>query len=278
MIDILRITVASLALIGCIFIIFTHLLLELYKQFTNRLILYLTISGIAHSVCYLANNLKTEGHACSFLGWLLYYSDIASLFWICCITFNIFMNAVKMKQTIQHELKYHILSWGVSLIISLAPVFADTYGPAGVWCWIIGKGEWRFGMWYGPLFFTVCVLFLIYPYIIWTVHKLDKAAALGELNPIKKRAMVYVLNDVKPSIAYPIVYLLVSVFPLVNRIQNGIADEPSFAIVVLHAISSPLQGALNAVVFALSKDVLSRLRLSQLKITAKSIWEEKESD
>ena len=42
-------------------------------------------------------------------------------------------------------------------------------------------------------------------------------------------------------------YLLISFFPLINRIQNASSpDEPVFALYLIHSIMSPLQGFLNA--------------------------------
>ena len=269
-IDIIRIVVSFLALLGCIFVICTLVLLGLKTHFANRLLFYLTICGIMHSVCYLSNDL--QGPICAALGWLLYYSDLATLFWICCITFNIYMNAVKMKQTFQHEKKYHIISWGIPLVISFVLLGTGAFGPAGVWCWIVSKEELRFGMWYGPLIFTILILFLIYPYIIWKVYKLVQAADSGDLDQTKKRRMTFLKDDVKHLIAYPMVYLFVSIFPLTNRIQNSISVDTVYALVILHALCSPLQSGLNAIVHAMSQDVLSKLRPHQIKITIVNLF------
>ena len=127
-------------------------------------------------------------------------------------------------------------------------------------------------MWYGPLIFTILILFLVYPYIIWKVYKLVKAADSGDLDQIKKRRMIFLKDDVKHLIAYPMVYLLVSIFPLINRIQNSISNDPVYALVILHALCSPLQSALNAIVHAMSQDVLSKLRPHQIKITIVNLF------
>ena len=269
-IDIIRTAVSSLALVGCTFIICNLFLLGLRTHFANRLLLYLTFCGIMHSICYLSNDL--QGPTCAALGWLLYYSDLATLFWICCFTFNLYMNAVQMKQTTQYEKKYHLVSWGIPLVISFVLLAVGAYGPAGVWCWIVNKEELRFGMWYGPLIFTILILFLVYPYIIWKVYKLGQAADSGNLDQIKKRRMTFLKDDVKHLIAYPIVYLLVSIFPLINRIQNSISMDTVYALVILHALCSPLQSALNAIVHALSQDFLSKLRPHQIKITIEKLF------
>ena len=182
------------------------------------------------------------------------------------------MNAVQMKQTTEFEKKYHIIAWGISLVISFVLLAVGAYGPAGVWCWIVNKEELRFGMWYGPLIFTILILFLIYPYIIWKVYKLGQAAESGNLDQIKNRRMTVLKDDVKPLIAYPIVYLLVSIFTLINRIQNSISTDPMYALVILHALFSPLQSAFNAIVHALSQDFLSKLRPHQIKLTIEDLF------
>ena len=227
------------------------------------------------SVCSFSNDL--QGPTCVALGWLLYYSDLATLFWICCITFSIYMNAVKMKQTTQYEKKYHIISWGIPLIISFVLLAVGAYGPAGVWCWIVNKEELRFGMWYGPLLFTIMILFLVYPYIMWKVYKLGQAAESGNLDQIKNRRMTVLKDDVKTLIGYPIVYLLISIIPLINRIQNSISMDPVYVLVIMHALFSPLQSVLNAIVHALNHDILSKLRPHQIKISLENLFRKKRS-
>ena len=266
-INTIRIVVSSLALVGCVFIICSLFLLGLHTHFANRLLLYLTVCGIMQSVCYLSKD--SQGSTCEALGWLLYYSGLATWFWICCITFNIYMNAVKMKQTVQHEKKYHVISWGIPLVVSFVLLAVGAYGPAGGGCWMSDKEELRFGMWYGPLIFTILILFLVYPYIIWKVYKLEES---GNLDQIKKRRMTFLKDDVKPLIAYPIVYLLVSIFPLIHRIQNSISTDTVYALVILHALCSPLQSALNAIVHALSQDILSKLRPHRIKMVIENLF------
>ena len=179
------------------------------------------------------------------------------------------MNAIKMKQTIQHEPKYNVISWGIPLLISLIPFVVDVYGQAGFWCWIIKKDEWRFGLWFGPVMFVSLVLFFVYFYIIWSAYKLDKAIKLGLLDPMKERSMLVLKSDVRPLIAYPLVYLIVNAFAFVNRIQNNIEGEPSDGLVISHVIFSSLQSGINAIVFSCNADITWRLRPSQIKLAFK---------
>lgn len=84
------------------------------------------------------------------------------LFWVCCITFNIwratrgdrakrlersvsdsFLNASKASiykpnfslHYLFHRY-YHMISWGVPLIFASLPFSQDVYGPAGPWWWV----------------------------------------------------------------------------------------------------------------------------------------------
>jgi len=81
------------------------------------------------------------------------------------------MNAVWMKKTEKYEYAYHAVCWGVSFVISCLPFYGDHYGPAGMWCWIVDDWQWRFGIWYCPLFFIILVLFFTYSYIIISIKR-----------------------------------------------------------------------------------------------------------
>nr|KAG5692319.1 hypothetical protein BaRGS_009529 [Batillaria attramentaria] len=73
-------------------------------------------------------------------------------------------------------------------------------------------------------------------------------------------------EDIKPLRLYPFVYLAVSIFPLINRIQNAFDPEDQiFWLVVIASLSAPLHGALNALVFGMDKDTLKKLTPSQIK-------------
>jgi hypothetical protein len=74
-------------------------------------------------------------------------------------------------------------------------------------------------------------------------------------------------EDIKPLRVYPFIYLAVSVFPLINRIQNAAArNSPDFALVLLASISAPLHGALNAIAFGFDRETLFKLRPNQIKL------------
>ncbi|CAH1780902.1 unnamed protein product [Owenia fusiformis] len=259
---------ASLSLVGCLFMICVIVLFKKYAAFAQRLILYLSVAAFFDSVAYLMGELHPDGPLCDFQAWWLTYFDWSVLLWVCCITFNLYMNAIRSVITEKYEWVYHVLSWGFPLIMSCLPFINDHYGPAGAWCWIKGDDngvKWRFGIWYGPLFLIIALLFFVYIYIIVMVNRRVKTWE-GTYDPDTERSKQLLKEDIKPLKGYPFVYLAVSLFPLIDRIQNAFNPEPVFALMLLHVISSPLHGALNAIVFGMDKETMSKLTPSQIKV------------
>nr|XP_006816465.1 PREDICTED: cyclic AMP receptor-like protein A-like isoform X2 [Saccoglossus kowalevskii] len=258
---------ASLSLIGCVFMIAVIWLFKKYQFFAQRLILYLSIAALCDSIAYLMGDLHPEGPLCDFQAWWLTFFDWCVLLWVSCITFNLFCNAVRQIKTDRYELIYHVICWGLSLLISLLPFIGDHYGPAGAWCWINGENDttWRFVIWYGPLFVIIFLMFCIYLYIIIHVNRKVKAWE-GTYDPETERSKQLLKEEIKPLLVYPFIYLIISIFPLINRIQNAISHDPIFAFVLLHALTSPLQGAINAIVYGLDKETRSRLTWTQIKV------------
>lgn len=263
-----RRVIASISLVGCVFMILVIWLFRKYLAFAQRLILYLSIAAMCDCIAYLMGELHPDGIVCDFQAWWLTFFDWAVLLWVNCITVNLFFNVVRGTTTDKYEWLYHVVCWGISLLMSLLPFIGDHYGPAGGWCWIKDTSgwQWRVGIWYGPLFVIIVILFVVYVYISCILSK--KADTWeGTYDPDTERAKQMLKDDIKPLRAYPFVYLAATFFPLINRIQNATdVNHPVFALVLLASISAPLHGALNAIVFGLDRETRRRLTPSQIKV------------
>ncbi|KAK6167290.1 hypothetical protein SNE40_021357 [Patella caerulea] len=257
---------ASCSFIGCVFMISVIWLFKKYSIFSQRLILYLSIGAVMDSIAYLMSGMRPDGPTCNFQGWWLTYFDWTVLLWVTCITGNLYMNVIKAKLTDKYEWAYHVLCWVFPLVISCLPFIGDQYGPAGAWCWIVENWRWRLGIWYGPLFLIIIMLFVTYTYIIVTLKR-RATTWEGTYDPDTERNHQLLKEDIKPLRYYPFVYLAVSIFPLINRIQNAISpDYHLFWLVLLASISAPLHGALNAVVFGMDIETLKRLSPAQIRV------------
>ncbi|XP_074657703.1 cyclic AMP receptor-like protein A isoform X1 [Tubulanus polymorphus] len=261
---------AALSLVGCLFMIVVIWIFRKYASFTQRLILYLTISALLHSTAYLMGELHPDGPLCDFQAFWLTMLDWNVLLWVCCITVNLYMNAIQAKLIDRYEWAFHVVAWLFSLFMACLPFIGDHYGPAGAWCWVVDDARWRFGIWYGPLFGIIFMLFSVYIYITVMVKRRVKTWE-GLYDPDTERKKQMLKEDVKPLIAYPCVYLVCSSFSLINRIQNAVnPGNPVFALVLLQAIFSPVQGMLNAIVFGLDKNTRSKLTPSQIRVALAS--------
>ena len=81
---------------------------------------------------------------------------------------------VKRKTYRHHYNWYHVIVWFDSMIWSKMPFFTDSYGHAGIWCWIKPGTGLRFGMWYISLFVLSFLMFLIHVYLLWFLIKFQK--------------------------------------------------------------------------------------------------------
>ncbi|XP_055007774.1 cyclic AMP receptor 1 [Boleophthalmus pectinirostris] len=207
----------TFSLLGCLWMLFVIWLLRRYNSVAQKMILSLTIAAIFDSVAYVMGDTHLEGSLCDFQAWWLTYFDWSALAWVCLITLNLYLNLVCEISTTRFEILYHLTAWGVPLAMASLPLMKGFYGPAGAWCWITGDHvAWRFGIWYVPLFTLILLMICCYARIIFVANK-RMQSWLGTFNPERERRKVSLAEEIRPLKWYPSVYLLVSIFPLINR-------------------------------------------------------------
>jgi hypothetical protein len=75
-------------------------------------------------------------------------------------------------------------------------------------------------------------------------------------------------EQVWPLLFYPFGVVLLNIVPLINRVYISVnVDNPSYALWIVGAVLSPLQGGYIAVVYVLDRDTLKRLTYSNLMAT-----------
>ena len=50
------------------------------------------------------------------------------------------------------------------------------------------------------------------------------------------------IKELLPLLAYPVIFFVISMFPLINRIYSAISSNASFELVLAHSITEPLYG------------------------------------
>ena len=190
---------------------------------------------------------------------------------ICCLVFDLFLKVYFNKYTERFEFGYVLIIFVSPLLHSWIPFFRFAYGPSGAWCWIRDKnledcsnfttGIWmRFSLYFVPLYILMPILFILLVLMLvrlWRqgtrwVGSFDQGA-----NTLRKQME----KEIRPLLAYPIIFLVINLFPLVNRIVNIFyPDAPILALYFLVAIFFPLQGTLVTIAFVLDPETRRKLR------------------
>ncbi len=269
---------ATLSFIACGIVIFSMFALRKYHFFVQRLILYLCISALINSFSimlrfqrstrFLPNDVDLHV-LCIITAFIDQATAWAENIAISCITFNLLLTAVFNKDTDRFEPVYASLIFILPLLINWIPFIENTYGEAGAWCWISNTdqdcNEIIFGnyarlfLWYVPSTTILIIVILVYLFIvIWVTRQ--RQNWVGKFDPETERKKANLQKEVLPLMFYPLGFLIINLFPLINRIHGFIyITEPSYPLWVLHAIFSPLQGGYIAVVYTLDKDTKRHL-------------------
>lgn len=281
-------TVSTLASVAVILVI---VIFKKYNFFIQRLILYLCITAALNSASVVLRfSRATDQFRTHNLCVAAAFIDQTTKWSLCiayvCLTFNMLFTVVFNTSTKSIEIGYLIAIFLFPLTFNWVPFLHDSYGEAGAWCWIRSKDmnyttnyttnittidctTHRFGvylqysLWYVPHYAILCIVIIAY---IMIVAKLISNArhwkGLYSMESTHQKERMKEL--VKPIIFYPLVYLLLNLFPLINRIYETAADKPNRVLWILHALFSPLQGGFIALLYVLDRDTVHRLNPREL--------------
>jgi hypothetical protein len=230
--------VASLA--GCTFVLSMIVLHKTYRSnWAQRLVLWMTVAAFFQPIPYMFPAAHASSTACITQAFFVSWLNWALLLWVCSI-----LHAV-----------YHAVCWGTGLVMALIPVMLGAYGPGGSWCWIDKRHtSLRFVLWYIPLFLIIAGMIAGSVYVLAKVRRKTKAWS-GTYNPQIEKEKKWMNDQVNPVKYYPVLYLLVSLCPLINRIQNAAnPDHPVYELYLLQAVFAPAQGLFNAVYYTAKTD------------------------
>ena len=277
---------ALISVFACIGVILLVVLFKKYYFFTQRLILYLSLAALFNSVAIalrlqrLAFFLNTEDNnphlegLCVFTAFLDQTTAWSEVIAISCITFNLLLKAVFHKQTEKLEIVYFILIFIFPITFNWIPFIDSAYGRAGAWCWIRSQNDdcsdnelgynSRFILWYIPAYVILLILVCTYVFILYKVKRQRNYWA-GRYDPETERRKELQLKEVQPLLWYPLIFLVLNIFPLINRLYDASNAPPHPSLWYLQAIFSPLQGGFIAVVYTLDKETRQRLSCAQLR-------------
>ena len=286
-VSILRASVGSFSALCCLGVIAVILLYKKYGFFIQRQILYLAVAACVHSLSYPLSRVNYYTTRpildpyCQFGGFFNLYTSWTEVFGICCITFYLFAKTVlKVKQPERIEPVCIIVMFLAPFSWTWVPFKYHAFGTAGGWCDIrildencssfrLGK-ILRFTLWYGPFYVILLIIFICTITIYVRVRKTDRNYG-GIYDPDTRGKKERLITEVKPLLWYPVVYLLLTVFSVTNRIVDTV--HPDSQVIVLwyfHVLTSNFRGAFISLVYAFDPETRKHLRCIRLAAACKS--------
>ncbi|KAH3745422.1 slime mold cyclic amp receptor protein [Pelomyxa schiedti] len=257
----IRIANSFLSLFGTCYVLFSSLVFRQFRGLSSRLVLYLMASsGAAAAVNLMGLGIginPTETPLCKAQGVTLQFFQQAQFLWVCAIAIHLFIGLVLHKHPKRiYEITCHIVIWTLASIYTILPATTKDYGPAGVWCWIKGEDDdksgfiWRLAVFYIPLFSYVLLVFVIYGMSFRAAQRVFRKVSIGDILCSKKKTPG--LAILQRLAIYPLIFVVVWLFPVINRIQNWInPDDEIFGLVLMQVLTAPLFGFWNSVFYSL---------------------------
>ena len=257
-----------LSVIGCLFTIFLIVFFKKYKETSQRLIINLSVAAALLASGTLIDDFvyKEVNTLCKVQGALLTFFVWNCCLWIMTNVLSLYFKLVFHRNMYKYEKCLTAFCWAFPVVPMLAPFISDMYGPAGVWCWIKNDWRWRLADWY---FLRVSSL-VVFIYVM--IHMTTVMYRMRDTTAASTRAQNTLNKDIKTLRVYPIVYFLVNLFPIVNRIQNAISGNEQtgyvFTLLLLQAMMDPSFGAIIAVVYVLDSRTRKKLTIKHFREAA----------
>ena len=236
---------------------------KLHLYFVHRLALYQVLAaffyGLALTFELLFLDEKNRG-LCATVGFFLIYFSWVKLLFTAWLVVHLFCQVVFYKDPQNVYRVYEVLCVIISIIVPLLflwiPFVSEAYGLAGAWCWIeswkdkcidnisIAGVTEQFVLWYVPA--MICSIVESIAIIVIVLRLLfyyrpdddDKSASL-----LRKKKRHNALKELLPLLAYPILFCVLLIPQLINRLFGALAvtDQLNIKAILASGISIPLQ-------------------------------------
>ena len=295
---ILRASMGMFSFLFCGCVILLSICFKKYYFFTQRLVLYLTIAAMLHSLSYTVGRVNFHSSRlikdpyCYFAGLLELYTSWIELLSICCIVFNLFSATVmtKIREAKYLECVYLVVTFLLPLLWCWIPFVEEAYGSAGPWCGIRVLTEncspFRFGrvlrfvLWHVPAY-TIFLFILVTSIMIMIKVRRDIRKWDGTpYNSATKINKQMIKDEVRPLLWYPLIYLILRSTFLISEIYDTVHPQtPRVALWNLQVVTSPLAGTVIALMYAFDSETRAHLKLCghSLMAACPVLWGDKPS-
>ena len=281
---------SSLSLLSAIFILCMLGIIILFKKyvfFTQRLILYLAISAFSFSLFTfmdLSSNLAYVKESALIYCEIIGFFEQITLWWIVLATTVImvvvFIKVVFKRNTEKLEFLYIFIIFGLPFVFNWIPFIKMTYGPVGYFCWIRNSNiddctKDPFGYWLSiALYFipinVIMVTVLILLIIAFVFAKRQQGVWQGKYSHEVKKLQKQAELEIRPLIAYPLIFIITNLFSLLvlifSLINNGNLNTAAYAVNVISTIVFRFQGILITLAFTLDPETRRTLKWHNIRV------------
>jgi hypothetical protein len=223
-----------------------------FSNFEKRLLFCVSIADIFASLSYVIHFSKLDKRHqtfCVIEAILMDVSELSAVFWCTCIVIYISMNMLSTTEKAEKmEFLYHLISWGYPLIWCIVLCICDRYGWEKYWCWIESYEGDGFFSWRFFSYLPKCIL-LGFNAVAFVVNII----LLRRFETTKQtRFSDRVLINRLLRLSMFVLPLYITWIPaILNRfIEYLNPDGGPYFLAIAQALTNPLQGFLNLIVFA----------------------------
>lgn len=257
LISIFLLTVGVLSLCGSLFIIVSFLLLKDWS-FPNNLIFVLSLCDFFWTGTYFAL-FNLQGGLCVFQAVWGSFWGLATTFWTFFMAFTYWSQFSRFKIEIYRRGPYifHGITWTLSFILAVAPVFTHDYNPNGITrniprCWLQDSKDlarfWAYYIWVMLVMVAIAVMYT------------DLILKLRRSSVVQQRVDTFSVR----WYLYPAIYWGVWIVPCILRILEQAYPDRNFDVLVLvQSITMPMQGFLNCLVYGIRTSLIERIKAAR---------------
>jgi len=184
---------------------------------------------------------------CIACGMILHYFFISSFFWTFCVAFNFYQMIVRRNRDAESlEKIYHIVCWGVPLVVVILVVAFEKYANVGGYCYIYGEIP-IFLSFFLPGLIIVSSNGVIFFFIAREIHDTLSSAPKADKKEKSKEYRVYFSIFVSLGLSWILGFLL----PFLSGVSKAI-------FLVLYSLLTPPQGFLIFLSYCVNAKVGSK--------------------
>lgn len=263
------------------------ILFKKYLFFVQRMIMYVALAQLSFSVVAMFDVLSIEAfqntaalNYCKAIGFATFITLWWTVLTVFVIVIDIFLRIVFAKDTERYEMLYITMIIAPPIIVSWIPFIKQAYGSSLHFCWIKLVNEsdckvfnfgilLRFVLYFIPVY-TLTAIIIIMLIIVFIVVRRNKYS--GKYDPASKARKAQIIKEMKPLIAYPIIFIVSVAIAIVVTIASTIDEggNSNYIFTIFSTLIFRLQGILITLVFTLDPETRRKLKWREIRAAAKT--------